>query len=363
MVHYTGTGSGNVALGNFTLFGQPFSSGNIGTSNTAIGSSALFSNETGSENTAVGDLSLRANTSGNRNTALGRRSLWENTLGSNNVALGFESLASSNGNDNIAVGRNTGIPNGTGSWNVFIGSNAGSSLPIAAANKLVINNSTLSSGRDALIYGDFAADSLLLNARTFIRNDLKLNGSGVNAGIELGFGIVKETNAGRMGYGLFTPNSLDIVGGGTLIANRSIKFWAEGGTSFVGKVIPDFDNAFTLGESGRRWSQVWSANGTIQTSDANLKTNIQASPYGLNEVLQLNPVQYNWKEQPDGKKEVGLLAQEVLKLIPEAVVVPEDGSAMGMKYSELIPVLIKAIQEQQLRIENLEAKLKKQNEK
>ncbi|HMP91587.1 MAG TPA: hypothetical protein PKD90_01860 [Phnomibacter sp.] len=48
----------------------------------------------------------------------------------------------------------------------------------------------------------------------------------------------------------------------------------------------------------------------------------------------------------------------MLKLIPEVVVVPEDGSAMGMKYSELIPVLIKAIQEQQKEIEKLKKHLK-----
>jgi hypothetical protein len=426
MVHYNGTGSYNVALGHFALAGKTFGFNNTGVYNTAIGNTTLTLNETGSENTAVGDLSLRANISGNKNTALGRRALWENTLGHNNVALGFESLKSSNGSDNVAVGQNTGIPNGTGSSNVFIGSNAGGSLPISASNKLVINNTTSPSGRDALIYGDFSMDSLLLNARTFVRDELKLSGAGTNTGLEIGFGVFlkeanagrigyaiitpntldmygagtstanraikfwaeggstftgpvriagsggasgiylgqdvpgKETNAGRIGYALFTTDAVDFIGGGTGANNRQIKFWAEGGSRFAGKVIPDADNAFTLGESGRRWSQVWSATGTIQTSDANLKTNIQPSPYGLNEVMQLHPVQYNWKEAPDGNKEVGLLAQDVLKLIPEAVVIPEDGSAMGMKYSELIPVLIKAFQEQQAIINTQAQSLHKQ---
>lgn len=189
---------------------------------------------------------------------------------------------------------------------------------------------------------------------------VRMAGSGGTTGLYLGQDVVgKEANAGRIGYALFTADAVDFVGGGTGTSNRQIRFWAEGGTRFTGKVLPDTDNAFTLGESGRRWSQVWSAIGTIQTSDASLKTNIAPSPYGLQEVMQLNPVQYNWKETPEGKKEVGLLAQDVLKLIPEAVVVPEDGSAMGMKYSELIPVLIKAIQEQQKEIQELKKQIKK----
>jgi hypothetical protein len=59
-----------------------------------------------------------------------------------------------------------------------------------------------------------------------------------NGIIELGFGIEgKEPNAGRIGYGLFTPNTVDIVGGGTAFNNRSIKFWADGGSTFTGRLL------------------------------------------------------------------------------------------------------------------------------
>jgi hypothetical protein len=54
------------------------------------------------------------------------------------------------------------------------------------------------------------------------------NGSGGNTGIFLGTGVAgKEPNAGRIGYGLFTTNGLDIVGGGNSMANRRIRLWAE----------------------------------------------------------------------------------------------------------------------------------------
>jgi hypothetical protein len=53
--------------------------------------------------------------------------------------------------------------------------------------------------------------------------------------IELGGGISKETNAGKIAYQKFS-DALDIVGAGTTGSNRKIKFWAEGGASFTGNV-------------------------------------------------------------------------------------------------------------------------------
>ena len=54
---------------------------------------------------------------------------------------------------------------------------------------------------------------------------------------ELGAGVAgKETSAGKIGYGVFTANTLDIVGAGTLGTNRKVKIWAEGGTIFSGSV-------------------------------------------------------------------------------------------------------------------------------
>jgi hypothetical protein len=46
--------------------------------------------------------------------------------------------------------------------------------------------------------------------------------------------VGKEPNAGRIGYGLFTTNAIDIVGGGTSSDTRRIRLWAEGGTEMTG---------------------------------------------------------------------------------------------------------------------------------
>lgn len=90
------------------------------------------------------------------------------------------------------------------------------------------------------------------------------------------------------------------------------------------------------------------ANGSLTNtaSDQRLKKNIKPSRYGLAEVLRLNPVVFNWiddtrlGEQP----EIGLLAQEVLEVIPEVVGSNNDGM-LSIDYPKLVVVLINAIQE------------------
>lgn len=68
------------------------------------------------------------------------------------------------------------------------------------------------------------------NIRT---SGLRIPGAGsINLGVDV---QNKEANAGRIGYALFTPNALDVVGGGSGTDNRKIRFWAEDVTEFTGK--------------------------------------------------------------------------------------------------------------------------------
>ncbi len=125
-----------------------------------------------------------------------------------------------------------------------------------------------------------------------------------------------------------------------------------------GGVEPDSDGGQTLGGASNRWSMVFAANGTIQTSDARLKQNIVSLRYGLRDLLQLRPVTYQWKDRNDGRTHLGLIAQEVEKIIPEAVERSADPEApLGMNYSNLLPLVIKAIQEQQAALDHKDASL------
>ena len=105
--------------------------------------------------------------------------------------------------------------------------------------------------------------------------------------------------------------------------------------------------------------------GTLSaSSDRRLKENIVKTPYGLEEVLKLNPVTYRFKS--NGLNQIGFIAQEVLPLLPEVVTGTEGdiekGETLGITYSSLIPVLTKAIQEQQKIIEELKSDSTKQKE-
>lgn len=127
--------------------------------------------------------------------------------------------------------------------------------------------------------------------------------------------------------------------------------------SVAGIAAPSADNTYTLGKSALRWSAVYAANGTIQTSDARLKTNILPLQYGLKEVLQLSPVSYNWMDSSMPDNKIGLIAQEVKAIIPEVVVGDESKENLGMNYAELVPVLINAVKEQQEQIDAIEKKI------
>lgn len=137
--------------------------------------------------------------------------------------------------------------------------------------------------------------------------------------------------------------------GGVTPSNERMRITASG-------LIPSTDNSYSLGTTSRRWSEVWSVNGTIQTSDARLKEQISDINYGLNEIMKLRPVTYRWKQDPSQLK-VGLIAQEVQQVVPEVVVGNAQSDTLGMNYAELVPVLIKSVQELKKEIEDLKKEL------
>jgi hypothetical protein len=104
------------------------------------------------------------------------------------------------------------------------------------------------------------------------------------------------------------------------------------------------------------------ANGVLQaaTSDMNLKNTIENSPFGLNEILLLNPVTflYNDKDRKidSDVKEVGFIAQDVFDIIPNAVSSTGTGD-LQLDYRAITATLTKAIQEQQALIKALEQRI------
>jgi hypothetical protein len=95
-----------------------------------------------------------------------------------------------------------------------------------------------------------------------------------------------------------------------------------------------------------------------QNSDATLKKNIEQINDAGALLAQLHGYRYQWKdENADTDKQLGLLAQEVQKVLPELVKESHDGK-LGVNYSGLIPVLLEALKEQRSEIDQLKALVK-----
>jgi len=127
----------------------------------------------------------------------------------------------------------------------------------------------------------------------------------------------------------------------------------EEGKVGIGTITPSHPLQMASG------AHVTTAGVWTNASDARLKTNIVNTPYGLSTVMKLRPVNYTMVK--GGEAQVGFLAQEVQKIVPEVVSGTEGditkGETLGLSYGNLVPVLTKAIQEQQSEIEALKAKL------
>ena len=98
------------------------------------------------------------------------------------------------------------------------------------------------------------------------------------------------------------------------------------------------------------------------SSDISLKDNIRPIESAIFKVKQIRGVTFDWNEKA-GKIEqqkghdVGLIAQEVEKVLPEVIQIRKDG-IKAIAYEKVVPLLVEAIKEQQTTIENLESRLK-----
>jgi hypothetical protein len=93
---------------------------------------------------------------------------------------------------------------------------------------------------------------------------------------------------------------------------------------------------------------------TTATSDEKFKYNIRPLNYGLETLLQLKPVNFQWIEGEE--EDLGFIAQDVAEIIPEAVNTNWNSDLL-FRYESLIPILTKAIQEQQALIKALEQRI------
>lgn len=180
-------------------------------------------------------------------------------------------------------------------------------------------------------------------------------------------------SATNMYGGYFSVNSSNLTSATATNSYGMYVYSVAGGTNSYGVYIDDFISGFSNTYALYSRSTANSYFGgvivtpytPVITSDARLKRNIANVDNGINTVMKLRPVSYEKKSSLTsddyGKvREIGFLAQEVQTVLPNLVseFTKDNGEKiLGVQYSELIPVLTKAIQEQQKQIDELKKRL------
>src|SRR5229473_2363010 len=138
---------------------------------------------------------------------------------------------------------------------------------------------------------------------------------------------------------------------GTVYTNLNELNLNANGNVGIGTTSP----AFTLHVNG----SVAGTSAYNNVSDGRLKKDITSLEYGLDTIMKLRPVGFNWIAQDQEWKkqhQIGLIAQEVEPVVPEAVTTANDAlQTKSLAYSELVPVLIKAVQDLKSANDNLRA--------
>ena len=376
-------GDGNVALGYKALFTEDtgnFSTaigqgalrdqnGNADNFNTAVGYQAGLSVTDGIKNTLIGGLAGDSITTADFNTAVGYASLIDLQTGDNNTAIGSFALANTTGANHTAVGYQAGVSLTTGINSTFVGSLCGDGT--------VDGDGCTAVGRSALSAncGDF---------NTAMGFDSISLGTGVRNTVVGAFAMGEVANSGGTNTVMGYAAGYHITSGGNnlILGNDAGRAGTPGGSITTGS------NTISLGNNSIATANI-KVDWTV-SSDQRDKTDFTALDIGLDFVKALNPVTYKWDERsdygdqdagdwnlsdqtPDGthKKDwldVGFKAQEVEALEQAAgynksnktnltVSLSPDGNQYGMKYSKFVPILVKAIQEQNALIEALTARI------
>jgi hypothetical protein len=424
-MRYKTGGAFNTAIGNRA---QGFATGAAGSYNSSLGAYSL-GNSTGDNNIGIGYSAGYANTSGSNNIFIGHESEGLLTNLTNASAIG--SYAAVGASNSMVLGSINGVNAATADTKVGIGTVTPDSTFSVADRFLVGSSGTVqydnstptmmymfksgTTNTDRMVLAHSLANSSWGLQYQDATDQFNFIGGGLPAlSIELGSrnvgigtlnpatnlhinpGTAANVNARIQSFSSTYEPGLELIKSGAgsdwkvkvdnngyLVYARSTDDMAtptdyyETWTNFF---RPSVDNGSSLGTTGNKWSVVYAQNGTINTSDAREKDNIKDLNYGLKEIMQLRPVSYTWKNNPQWGQKLGFIAQEVRPILNEVVQEGnlksgnplsndngKDANAkndrLGIYYTDIIPVAVKAIQEQQATIntqkntiESLEAK-------
>ena len=329
-----------------------------GAENTAVGKGAAGGITTGSHNVAVGENALRVNQAANYNTAIGQDALYSEVTGEANVAVGTSALYTSNGGSfNTSVGQYSGVSTTTGDENTFLGSNAGRLNTSASGNTYIgfrAARSQATGGYNVVVGSDAMYNGSAGHSNTCL---------GTNAGYHIGDGYRNVA----IGYSISIPS------------NSNHRF-AIGYNNAGGQNTQDY--ALSVHNGSSSYVRLLTGSTTVSaSSDERIKKDIEDCTYGLSFINRLRPVNYKLKlnsELPDPWKDEdvedydqgwmnGFIAQEVKSAL-DAENIPtekvelwsedaDNGGLQSLGEAALIPMLVKALQEADDKIDALTARI------
>ena len=337
------SGPGNSAVGSRALY-----SNTRGAGNTAIGQSALYSNTTGNANTATGTTTLLRNASGDFNTADGTNALYQNATGSYNTAEGANALqTNSTGSLNTAAGYSALYNN--------IGSQANYN---AAFGAQALYNTTNSFTNTAVGYNAGAGYDNSSN-NVFLGANADVNGAGYFNVIAIGSGAV------------CTASEQVTLGSGANVSYRAYANWtniSDGrykknvqenvpGLAFINQLRPVTYNLDATGLDAFLHKNSGQATQRIGTSKNNAVTMLPNDDAGKAQYIQA-------LKEKETIVYTGFVAQEVettakkLGFNFSGVDAPKnENDVYGLRYAEFVVPLVKAVQEQQQMISDMQKKI------
>jgi len=377
----SGAGTGTSGDNDYdTFIGADAGHSNTGQYSTFIGYEAGFKNTTGNGNTFLGYQAGHSHTTSGGNNFIGYQSGYGNSGDNNNfigAATGYFNTGQNNnfigssagnynttGNNNNFIGYWAGYSSSTGSNNSFLGDHAGNSNTVENYNTLI--------GYDADILGsNSVTNATAIGAYAYVAqpNSLVLGSiAGLNSAtsnVNVGIGTATPARqlhlAGsnavfRMDRTADTAAFMLVRTDGSGNPQKTFVVGANSSGSGVGTfVINDLGTAVSGGGTNRMTinndgsvtftGNVY-ANSFVPSSMA-YKDNIRTYENALETVSKLRGVKFDWKDS--GKPSVGLIAEEVEKVVPE-VVAHDGGNATGVNYASLVGVLVEAVKEQQTTI-------------
>jgi hypothetical protein len=287
----------------------------------------------GLANLIIGNNAGLLSTFGQYNVLAGHDAGLNNTIGSQNTFIGAETGVSNlDGMMNSFIGRRAGFLNTSGTENTFIGCYAGQNNTVGLHNSFLgvtTGNNNTTGGENTFLGAHAGYFNSTGNNNTYVGNFAGQYSTTGSNNLFLGFNADAATSN--------LNNAIAIGAGSIVTASNSVIIGNTAMTSIGGQV---------------GWSTF---------SDRRLKTNLQEEKLGLDFILKLNPMRYQYSVSGQADNYYsGLIAQDVELLLNEmnlqfsGLVKPKnDSDFYSIRYAEFVIPLINAIQEQQSQIEKL----------